>query len=130
MIGLESRKILTLIIMSLSQQAWTSTVRVVSFVITGSIFILTLKVENTLTTPVTVENIAGSFGSLGLPIITFNHSFSALTLPASGTANSGIIPNATLTLGALSEVQLLLLRQLDVQNVAVTLRCVCRPCMF
>ncbi|OCB90180.1 hypothetical protein A7U60_g2642 [Sanghuangporus baumii] len=80
-----------------------------------------LSVSNSGTASTTIKQISADLGTLVIPVISFNHSFDNFVVPAGGTVNSGTVQNATLSLGALSLVQLVLLPTLDIISGEVTL---------
>ncbi|KAL5519945.1 hypothetical protein ACEPAG_1605 [Sanghuangporus baumii] len=82
---------------------------------------LNFDVSNSATASTTIKQISADLGTLVIPVISFNHSFSNFIVPAGGTVNSGTIQNATLSLGVLSIVQLILLPTLDIISGEVTL---------
>lgn len=75
-----------------------------------------------MATPVTITSMTAGVGILGIPILSFDQAFPSFVVPASGTANSGTIPNATLTEGTLSLLQIILLPAMDLVNASITLR--------
>ncbi|THH11006.1 hypothetical protein EW145_g948 [Phellinidium pouzarii] len=82
---------------------------------------MNFDVTNTMPTSVTITSMSAVIGILGNPILSFDQAFPSFVVPASGTANSGTIPNATLTEGALSLLQIILLPDLDIINADMTL---------
>lgn len=72
--------------------------------------------------PVTISHMTADLGTLGVTLLSFDQNFSSFVVPASGTANSGNIPNTTLALGPLAIAEFLLLRNIDIIKALVTVQ--------
>ncbi|KAI5121391.1 hypothetical protein M0805_003163 [Coniferiporia weirii] len=81
---------------------------------------LNFDISNAMSSPATITQMSATVGILGNTILSFDQTFDSFVVPASGTANSGIVSNVTLTEGPLSLIQIILLPALDIINAAVT----------
>ncbi|KAJ7731200.1 hypothetical protein B0H16DRAFT_1583833 [Mycena metata] len=84
---------------------------------------ITFGAQNPLIFELTLDSVVSSAGINGTEYATFNHTFTkGVVVPPLGTANSGIVPNVTLTQGAINSLAIIPLGYLDILNIDIHLR--------
>lgn len=79
--------------------------------------------QNPLLFELTIDRVTSTAGINGTVYATFDYTFpKPVVVPALGTANSGSIPNVTLTQGAIASLDIIPLGYLDLINVDVNVR--------
>ncbi|KAJ7053916.1 hypothetical protein C8F01DRAFT_505153 [Mycena amicta] len=86
---------------------------------------ITFAAQNPLIFELTIDRVNSTAGINGTVYATFDHTFpssSPVVVPALGTAVSGVVPNVTLTQGALNSLDIIALGYLDLIEVNVWVR--------
>ncbi|KAJ7146511.1 hypothetical protein C8R44DRAFT_690982 [Mycena epipterygia] len=84
---------------------------------------INFEAQNPLLFELTIDHVTSTAGINGTVYATFDYIFpKPVVVPALGKANSGTIPNVTLTQGAIASLDIIPLGYLDLINVDVNVR--------
>ncbi|KAJ7696818.1 hypothetical protein B0H17DRAFT_1053166 [Mycena rosella] len=88
-----------------------------------NILSITFEAQNPLIFELTIDRVTSTAGINGTVYASFDHTFAApVVVPPLGTANSGTVPNVTLTQGAIASLAIIPLGYLDLLNIDVHVR--------